>query len=105
MIHNETFTDGVRVGSETIDLDAGTYARQEHGVAIEGPRPLTDDERRQYGPQPLDHLGALATLLAVTEVLDVDDAANAVGLTAADLVAEAQAWAMAQADPLQYNVI
>jgi len=54
---------------------------------------------------PLDPTGALATLLAVTEVLDVDDAANAVGLTADDLVAEAQAWAMGQADPLQYNVI
>ena len=48
---------------------------------------------------------ALATLLAVTEVLTADDAANAVGLTADDLVAEAQAWAMGQADPLQYNVI
>ena len=45
-------------------------------------------------PTPLDPTGALATLLAVTEVLDVDDAANAVGLTADDLVAEAQAWAM-----------
>ena len=45
-------------------------------------------------PQPLDPTGALATLLAVTETLTVDDAANAVGLTAADLVAEAQAWAM-----------
>ena len=57
-------------------------------------------------PTPLDHTGALATLLAVTETLTVDDAANAVGLTADDLVAEAQAWAMgADVDPLQYNVI
>lgn len=47
---------------------------------------------------PLDPTGALATLLAVTGVLDVGDAANAVGLTADDLVAEAQAWAMG-ADP------
>jgi hypothetical protein len=55
---------------------------------------------------PLDHLGALATLLAVVGTLDVDDAANAVGLTADDLVAEAQAWAMGdQGDQLQYNVI
>ena len=54
---------------------------------------------------PLDHVGALATLLAVVGTLDVDDAANAVGLTSDDLVAEAQAWAMGQADPLQYNVI
>jgi hypothetical protein len=54
---------------------------------------------------PLDHTGALATLLAVVGTLTVADAANAVGLTADDLVAEAQAWAMGQADPLQYNVI
>lgn len=46
----------------------------------------------------LDPTGALATLLAVTEVLTVGDAANAVGLTADDLVAEAQAWAMGDLD-------
>ena len=45
---------------------------------------------------PLDPAGALATLLAVTGTLTVDDAANAVGLTAADLVAEAQAWSVAE---------
>ena len=44
---------------------------------------------------PLDPTGALATLLAVTEVLNVQDAANAVGLTPDDLVAEAEAWAAA----------
>jgi hypothetical protein len=43
---------------------------------------------------PLDPVGALATLLAVTGTLTVDDAANAVGLTPADLIAEAQAWAV-----------
>jgi hypothetical protein len=47
---------------------------------------------------PLDATGALATLLAVTETLTVEDAANAVGLTPADLVAEAEAWAMAEAN-------
>jgi hypothetical protein len=57
-------------------------------------------------PSPLDPTGTLATLLAVVGTLDVDDAANAVGLTADDLVAEAQAWAMGDdVDPLQYNVI
>ena len=45
---------------------------------------------------PLDPTGALATLLAVTETLTVTDAANAVGLTPADLVNEAEAWAAAQ---------
>jgi hypothetical protein len=44
---------------------------------------------------PLDAAGALATLLAVTETVTVTDAANAVGLTADDLVAEAEAWAVA----------
>ena len=45
---------------------------------------------------PLDPIGALATLLAVTGTLSVDDAANAVGLTQAELIAEAQAWYIAQ---------
>ena len=46
-------------------------------------------------PQPLDATGALATLLAVTETVTVTDAANAVGLTPDDLVAEADACAAA----------
>ena len=45
---------------------------------------------------PLDPTGALATLLAVTKTLTVIDAANAVGLTPEDWVAEAEAWAAAQ---------
>lgn len=47
-------------------------------------------------PVALDPVGALATLLAVTGTLDVQDAANAVRLSPDDLVAEAQAWAIAQ---------
>ena len=43
---------------------------------------------------PLDQVGALATLLAVVGSLTVTDAANAVGLSPGDLVAEAEAWAM-----------
>jgi hypothetical protein len=46
--------------------------------------------------QPLDPTGALATLLAVLEVATVADAANAVGLTPDDLIAEAQAWEAAR---------
>jgi hypothetical protein len=46
---------------------------------------------------PLIATGVLATLLAVEQVVSVEDAANAVGLTADDLVAEAEAWAMAAA--------
>jgi hypothetical protein len=45
---------------------------------------------------PLGSVGALAALLAVVGSLTVEDAANAVGLTPADLVAEALAWAAAQ---------
>jgi hypothetical protein len=93
MIRNETFQNNVCISADIIDLHAGTITTEDHGDVV-SVRPLTDDERRQYGPQPLDHLGALATLLAVVGTLDVDDAANAVGLTADDLVTEAQAWAM-----------
>ena len=46
--------------------------------------------------QPLGPTGALATLLVVQGVLPINDAANAIGVTANDLVLEAQAWAVAQ---------
>ena len=46
-------------------------------------------------PTPLDPLGVLATLLAVTGAVTVQDAANAVGLTPQNLIQEAQAWAAA----------
>jgi hypothetical protein len=95
MIRNETFTDGVCVYAEVIDLDAGTYTVEDHGQVVEGPRPLTLDERRRYGPQPLEPLGAAMTLLAVLGVVPLADAANAVGLTPDQLVAEAEAWAAA----------
>ena len=51
-------------------------------------------------PQPLDAVGALATLLAVVEVVSVDDAANAVGLTVDQLISEAEAWRVASEMPL-----
>ena len=95
MMRHEIFRDGVCIHAEVIDLDAGTYHVEDHGQIVEGPRPLTVEERQRYGPQPLDHVGALATLLAVTEVVSVEDAANAVGLTSDDLVAEALGWAAA----------
>ena len=44
-------------------------------------------------PEPLGQPGALAALLAATEVIDLADAANAVGVTPADLVHEVEAWA------------
>ena len=45
--------------------------------------------------QSLDAVGALATLLAVEQVVSVQDAANAVGLSEQDLVNEALAWGAA----------
>lgn len=45
--------------------------------------------------QPLGPVGAMAALLVVSGSLDINDAANAVGLHPNDLIAEAQAWAVA----------
>jgi hypothetical protein len=93
MIRNETFQNGICIEAEIIDLDAGTFQHEVDGVIVES-RPLTLDEVRQYGPQPLDATGSLATLLAVEQVLTVGDAANAVGLTPQDLINEAEAWSV-----------
>lgn len=45
--------------------------------------------------EPLNQAGVLATLNAVLGIWSVEDAANAVHLSPADLVAEAEAWAAA----------
>ena len=45
---------------------------------------------------PLDPTGVIATLNVVLGLWPIEDAANAVGLVPADLVAEAEAWAVAQ---------
>lgn len=92
MIRNETFTNGICIAAEIIDLDAKTYAREEMGAVVEGPRPLTAAEWSTYGPRPLDSLGSLTTLLVVEGVLPIVDAANAVGLTPEQLTTEAEAW-------------
>ena len=44
----------------------------------------------------LDVFGVIATLNAVLGIWTLEDAANAVGLSEQDLVAEAQAWAVGQ---------
>ena len=46
--------------------------------------------------RPLNSVGVLATLLAVNNVLSLEDAANAVGKKPDVLITEAQAWAAAQ---------
>jgi len=50
------------------------------------------------GAPPLDQTGVIATLNVVLGLWPITDAANAVGLTPADLVAEAEAWAMGPSD-------
>jgi hypothetical protein len=50
--------------------------------------------------RPLDAAGVMATLNAVLGLWPIKDAANAVGLTPDDLVAEAEAWAVAGNDVL-----
>jgi hypothetical protein len=50
----------------------------------------------QVPDTPLNVLGVMATLNAVLGVWSLADAANAVGLTQQDLIAEAQAWAVGQ---------
>lgn len=98
-IFNRTFTpDGRLIRSENVDLENDTLTVEVEGVVVEI-RPLTEVERAQYGPQPLDQAGALATLLAVLELSTVKDAANAVGLTEQDLVDEAEAWQAMKGTP------
>ena len=94
-MRNEVFQNGRVIRAEVIDFSANTYSLEIEGELVEGPRPLTLDERRMYGPRPLDAIGSAMTLLALLGVVPVEDAANAVGLSPEDLVAEAQAWAVA----------
>jgi hypothetical protein len=95
MICRQWTTDGRVVRLEQVDPTTKMFELWVEGVLVEGPRPLTVDEWKEWGPEPLDKQGVLATLLAVSGVVPVEDAANAVGLTPDDLVAEAQAWAVA----------
>lgn len=95
MIRNERFVNSVCVEADIYDLDAKWFQHEENGVIV-AERAMTAEEIRRFGPQPLDATGALATLLAVEEVLSVQDAANAVGLTPTDLENEARGWAAAR---------
>lgn len=94
MIRNERFQNGICIEADIYDLDAKWYQREEQGVIV-FERAMTDDEIRQYGPQPLDTNGVIATLNAVLGVWPLQDAANAVGLTPQDLITEAESWAVA----------
>lgn len=94
MIRNERFQNGICIDADIYDFDAKLYQREEQGVIV-FERAMTDDEIRQYGPQPLDTNGVIATLNAVLGVWSLQDAANAVGLTPQDLITEAESWAVA----------
>ena len=58
---------------------------------------IEDIELPDAPQQPLSQVGALTTLLVVTGVLTLEDGANSLGLMHEELVAEAQAWAVAMA--------
>ena len=54
------------------------------------------EEYETFEPQqPLEGVQIVATLNAVLGIWSLKDAANAVNLTQAELIAEAQAWAVA----------
>lgn len=98
MIRNETFQDGVCIYAEIIDLDAGTFQIEEHGV-ITLDRAVTLEERQRYGPQPLDSMGAAAALNVVLGLWDIQDAANIAKVTPEALVTEVEGWAAASTLP------
>lgn len=56
-----------------------------------------DDWERVWSPRPLAAVAVLATLDVVVGNLTLTDAANAVGVPEAALVAEAEAWEYAAA--------
>lgn len=76
---------GITIGGLDLDAAVDVFDAMAPGDWVEPTPP----------PEPLDPVGALATLLVVVGTLDVVDAANAVRLTPDDLVAEAEAWAAA----------
>jgi hypothetical protein len=52
------------------------------------------------GPSPLTEVEKLATLLAAKGTLTTDEAADLTGRDKADLIAEAEAWAVAAEAPI-----
>ena len=68
MIRNETFLpDGTRVAAEIIDLDAGTYTREEYGTIV-ATRPLAADEIAAYTPAPDPRADLIAQVEQATTV-------------------------------------
>lgn len=94
-MRNETWINGVCVEADIYDFDTGRYDREEYGNVVLS-RNISADEWVKFGPQPLDPIGSLATLLAVQGVVSVKDAAAVAGLVPDDLVNEAKGWFAAQ---------
>jgi len=78
MIRNETFVSGVCVSADIIDLDAGTFTREENGQVVSS-RPLTDEERAAYGPSPEELARASAVAKLQTLGLTEEEALALVG--------------------------
>lgn len=68
-----------------------------HDTIIDANGSIVSDVSIDIPQQPLDPTGAFATLLVVKNIIDINDAANALHLNTSDLVDEALAWAAAAA--------
>ena len=84
VLAESTIDNGDGTGTRTIYNPDGTVAEIEDltGLPIVQPFP------------PLDSTGALATLLVVTEVIELQDAANAIHQEPAHLIHEAESWSV-----------
>lgn len=92
MIRNEIYQNDICISAECYDLDNYIYTHEEMGTSVLS-RAMTLEEILRFGPQPLDKLGSLATLLTVLGILNIQDAANIAGVTENDLINEAKGWA------------
>jgi len=94
-----------RYGREVIDHGEGKFSVPGIEIVCNGPDGALDTFNAMQpedwvlpdtGAEPLDPVGALATLLAITSTPSLEDIANAVRLTPSDLIFEAEAWKAAQ---------
>jgi hypothetical protein len=100
MMNNDTFDADGNLLDRVTDNGDGTgthYVYDANGSVV-----LTEELTGLpiFSWPSLDAAGALATLLVVEGVLTIEDAANAVGTVPDNLIAEAEAWAVATTPPL-----
>jgi YD repeat-containing protein len=94
-MNRELFTSDGRLVERTVNNNDGTGTH----TTFDADGNVTSETALTGLPivppfDPLDATGALATLLVVEGVLDIDDAANAIHEEPAHLEHEAQAWAL-----------